>query len=109
MSALTAARNSAPTLSRKARLLRTAVLLALVITAVNQFGQWQSAQASNQAGASASAFHYVTVHAGQTLWQLAGIYAPQADPRDWIDSVVHLNNLQTGDLQPGQKLAIPAN
>ena len=109
MATAVATQTSGYTLSRKARLVRTAVLLALVITAVNQFGQWQSAQASNQPGSSSASFSYVTVRAGETLWQLAGKYAPSADPRDWITKVVSLNNLQTADLVPGQKLAVPAN
>ena len=109
MSAAVAVQNSGYTLSRKARLIRTAVILALVITGVNQFGQWQAAQASNTAGASAAAFSFVTVRAGETLWQLAEENSPNTDPRDWIAKVVSLNNLQTADLMPGQKLAVPAN
>ncbi|MFM5904752.1 MAG: LysM peptidoglycan-binding domain-containing protein [Micrococcales bacterium] len=109
MATAVATQASGYTLSRKARLIRTAVLLALVITGINQFGQWQSAQASNQTGSSAASFSYVTVRAGETLWQLAVKYAPTQDPRDWITKVVSLNNLQTADLVPGQKLAVPAN
>jgi LysM repeat protein len=52
-------------------------------------------------------FEYVTVAAGESLWQIAGQIAPSADPRDVISDVVHLNQLAGPDLQAGQRLAIP--
>jgi hypothetical protein len=52
-------------------------------------------------------FEYVTVSAGESLWQLAGQIAPSADPREVISDVVHLNQLPSADLQAGQRLAIP--
>ena len=57
--------------------------------------------------ASTTSFNYVTVEAGQSLWQLAQTLSPTADPRDVIAEIVSLNQLQ-GDIQPGQRLAIPA-
>jgi hypothetical protein len=63
------------------------------------------ATASDVAGSTR--FQYVTVAAGESLWQLAGQIAPSADPRDVISDVVHLNQLASTDLQAGQRLAIP--
>ena len=57
---------------------------------------------------SGAAFQYVTVEAGQSMWQLAGELAPQADPREVIDEVVKLNGLDSSDVYAGQQLAIPA-
>lgn len=99
-------------LSRPAKLFRTAILLALLITAVSQVAQWQSAQATSHGisvGAATASTTYVSVHAGQTLWSLAVEYAPNTDPRDWIDQVQTMNQLATPDVQPGQRIAIPAN
>ncbi|MBF4463583.1 MULTISPECIES: LysM peptidoglycan-binding domain-containing protein [unclassified Rathayibacter] len=53
-------------------------------------------------------FPYVTVHAGESLWSLAETLAPHADPRDVVDDIVSLNQLQSACLEPGQRLAIPA-
>jgi hypothetical protein len=53
-------------------------------------------------------FKYVTVASGQSLWQLAAALAPSADPRDVVSDIVHLNQLDGADVQPGQQLAIPA-
>jgi len=52
-------------------------------------------------------FEYVTVEAGQSMWQLAGELAPQADPREVIDRIVQLNQLESSDVYAGQQLALP--
>lgn len=58
--------------------------------------------------ASGTAFEYVTVSSGQSLWDLAEEIAPSADPRDVIASVVDLNRLPSSDVAAGQQLAVPA-
>lgn len=57
--------------------------------------------------ASSTAFHYVTVAQGESLWQIATKVAPSADPRDVIADIVDLNQLATTELQAGQRIAIP--
>jgi LysM repeat protein len=59
-------------------------------------------------GAGSASFAYVTVASGQSLWELAETIAPTADPRDVIADIVNLNQLQSEDVQPGQRLALPA-
>lgn len=67
----------------------------------------------NGGGATASlddanvTFAYVTVDAGQSLWQLAESIAPTADPREVIDAIIAFNNLGSADVYAGQELAIP--
>ncbi|MEO7121543.1 MAG: LysM peptidoglycan-binding domain-containing protein [Lacisediminihabitans sp.] len=58
--------------------------------------------------ASTASLEYVTVGAGQSLWQLAVEIAPAADPRDVISDIVHLNQLTGTEIQAGQRLALPA-
>ncbi|WP_440709593.1 LysM peptidoglycan-binding domain-containing protein [Herbiconiux sp. YIM B11900] len=61
-------------------------------------------------GATGSAdFDYLTVQAGQSLWSIAESLAPQADPRDVIAEIRSLNQLSTSSVQPGQRIAIPAD
>jgi predicted Zn-dependent protease len=96
-------------LSRKARLVRTAVLLAIVITGVNQFGQFSGAQATNQSTTNIGSVHYVSVRSGDTLWSMAERLAPNTDPRDWIDRVTVMNNLGTSGVWAGQRIAVPSN
>ena len=52
--------------------------------------------------------HYATVSSGETLWQLAAQISPTSDPRDVVADIAQLNQLSTGDIQAGQRLAIPA-
>jgi hypothetical protein len=51
---------------------------------------------------------YVSIAPGESLWQLAEQVAPQADPREVVADILALNRLTSGDVQPGQELAIPA-
>jgi hypothetical protein len=52
-------------------------------------------------------FTYVTVAAGDSLWQLAEEVAPSEDPRDVIADIVSLNQLDDENVHPGQRLALP--
>ena len=56
---------------------------------------------------SSATFQYVTVEPGESLWQLAETVAPTADPRDVVANILNLNDLSSGEVQPGQRLAIP--
>jgi len=57
---------------------------------------------------ASTTFSHVTVAPGESLWHLAQQIAPNADPRDVIDAITDLNGLTSGVIQPGQRLAIPA-
>ena len=103
------ASNSKHRLSIKARRVRAAVLLAVVITAASQFGQFAGAQATNKSAANIGAIHYVSVRTGDTLWSLAQTYAPNTDPREWISQVTTINNLGGAGVWAGQRIAIPNN
>jgi LysM repeat protein len=92
-------------MTRRGRIVLTVLIsvplvVAALLLAVNGGG----AVATSSAGAS---LHYVTVQGGETLWQLAGDIAPQADPRDVVSDIVHLNQLSSTTLQTGQRIAIP--
>ncbi|MBX3097961.1 MAG: LysM peptidoglycan-binding domain-containing protein [Salinibacterium sp.] len=54
-------------------------------------------------------FQYVTVAAGQTMWQIAEEIAPRSDPRDVIAQLVQFNQLSGPDVYAGQELAIPTS
>jgi LysM repeat protein len=67
-----------------------------------------SALASRDTGVAGESFTTVTVSSGETLWSIAESVAPQADPRDVVDSIVRLNALDSVMVQAGQSLSIPA-
>lgn len=57
--------------------------------------------------AATTDLEYVTVAAGESLWQLAESLAPSADPRDVISDIVRLNGLTSWQVEAGARLAIP--
>ena len=63
---------------------------------------------TDSSAGSATTFDYVTIQSGQSLWQLAERIAPSADPREVIAEIVNLNQLPSESVQPGQRLALPA-
>ncbi|WP_345152842.1 LysM peptidoglycan-binding domain-containing protein [Arthrobacter ginkgonis] len=50
----------------------------------------------------------VTVLDGETLWGLAAELAPERDPREVVAEMIEVNNLATSNLEPGQRIFIPA-
>lgn len=90
-------------LSRRGKQVRTAILLAIIITGANAF-----ISTANATDTSANvSYQYVTVHSGESLWAIAEKYAPNTDPRDFIAEVVSLNQLKTSAVEPGQRIALP--
>lgn len=86
-----------------------AVLLTLVATPLVAIALFFGINAGVATATSSSTpLSTVTVVQGETLWQLAHQLAPTADPRDVIADVMSVNRLTSTDVQPGQKLSIPA-
>jgi len=56
---------------------------------------------------SSAGYDYISVEAGESLWDLAAWIAPDADRREVVAQLVALNQLTTTQVQPGQLLAIP--
>jgi hypothetical protein len=52
-------------------------------------------------------FEYHTVLSGDTLWGIAAIIDPGADPRDVVEQIMTLNGLTNAAVSPGQQLALP--
>jgi hypothetical protein len=91
--------------TRGRRVVTALIVLPIIIAA------FIAALNGGQAGASdvSVADHsvYITVGAGESLWQVAERVAPHSDPRDVVIELTNYNHL-AGDLQAGQRLAIPA-
>ncbi len=89
---------------RGRKVLAAVVALPIVIAAFAMALNGGTATATSEA--ASTDFSYVTVASGQSLWQLAAEIAPNADPRDVVAEIVSLNQIH-GEIQPGQRLAIP--
>jgi LysM repeat protein len=93
-------------LTSPVRLVRGLVILGLAISfALSGFSGSVATDAS--AGSQVEVtFDYITVFSGDTLWALAQRHG-SGDPRDWIHELVRLNGLESSELVPGQRLALP--
>lgn len=80
----------------------TPLVIAALFFALNGGGAHASLEGSD------AAFSYVTVGSGESLWQVAQQIAPNADPRDVIEQIMQLNQLDSADVYAGAQLAIPA-
>jgi hypothetical protein len=67
----------------------------------------QSAVATDQVQTATTAFNFVSVMPGESLWDLAETYAEGKSEQDWIAEVIALNNLESATLVAGDKLALP--
>jgi len=85
-------------------LIAVPLAIGAVVTGIGAIG----AAAGPEGTSSGASFQYVTVQSGESLWQVAETVAPRADPRDVVAGIVSLNNLSSGQVEPGQRLAIPA-
>lgn len=95
------------TLTRRGRLLLTALsLLTLVAVAVLATGG-VPASAGSEPGSAATA-ERVTVRPGDTLWAIALREAPGVDPRQTVDAILDLNALESSAVQAGTVLLVPA-
>ncbi|SDZ44384.1 LysM peptidoglycan-binding domain-containing protein [Herbiconiux ginsengi] len=87
-----------------------AVVIALpVITVLGLLAMFSGGSAIATGSTGAADFDYLTVQAGQSLWGIAETIAPDADPRDVIAEIMSLNQLHESSVQPGQRIAVPAD
>lgn len=95
-------------ITRRGRTTVTFLFAVPLAIAAAAFGLGTTGAVAGTGSAPGASFHYLTVDPGESLWQLAETIAPTADPRDVVADILTLNNLSSGDVQPGQRLAIPA-
>jgi hypothetical protein len=87
------------------RFIRQAMAVVVAVIAAIGFFSGQAATAGSES--VKAHFNYVTIHSGESLWQLAAEVAPTADRREWIAKVVDLNGLISAEVTPGQRIALP--
>ena len=89
-------------LTRRGRVV--VVLLALLLLVLAGFAL---GRVSSQAAGPAKPVPTVTVHPGETLWDIAARIAPHADRRALVGQLEALNGLSTGRVVAGQQLRLP--
>jgi hypothetical protein len=107
MSATTAVAIHPMSPKRRARLARTLFVLSALALLIAGMVFNQSALATDQPTTGATAFNYISVMPGDSLWDLAETYAEGKSQQDWIAEVILLNNLSSATLSTGDRLALP--
>jgi len=90
-------------ITRRGRLALTAAV-ALPVLAASIF--WASPGAL--AGSTSGEPEVYTVLAGESLWDIAEMIAPEEDPRAVIDQIRSANGLSSAEVFPGDRLILPA-
>lgn len=100
-----AAASSTPLrLTRRGRLVVTAVLLLLVLTTLTVFGARSAA--TDQTGSPVRT-RTVEVAEGDTLWGIASSVSEPGGTRAMVLRIQELNALSTASIAEGQKIAVP--
>ncbi|GAA1801526.1 hypothetical protein GCM10009749_07030 [Agromyces neolithicus] len=85
----------------------TLASIPLVLWAIVAVLSAGGAAADVEGAAVGAGLEYVTVGAGDSLWEIAVALDSSADPRVVIDEIVRLNGLDDVVIEPGQRLAVP--
>jgi LysM repeat protein len=92
-------------LTRRGRAVLTTLAAAPLVFAALAFAlNGGMATATGEEGST----EYVTVLSGQSLWQLAEEVAPEEDPREVVAQLLRANSLESAEIFPGQRLAVPS-
>lgn len=94
-------------LTRRGRVVLTTLVSLPFVVGALLFGLNGGGAVATSSAPDAS-FEWVTVDGGQSLWDIAAVVAPEEDPREFAAQVKSLNQLPSSVVQPGQRLAIPA-
>jgi hypothetical protein len=99
---LGSAPHSPARLTRRGRVVVVATTLLLLVLAGFTVGR-----VSSQAAGPSRPLPTVTVHPGETLWQIASRVAPHDDRRVVVREIEQLNHLADGRVVAGQQLRLP--
>lgn len=96
-------------LTRRGRVVFTilAAIPLLVIVGLLVLNGGQASAGDGSTSGAPTTFQTVTIEPGESLWQVAEDQAPNTDPREFVQDVVTLNNLDGSAVQAGQQIAIP--
>lgn len=95
-------------ITARGRAVLAAVVALPIILVLGFFAMFSGGSAVATGSTAGAEFDYLTVKAGQSLWVIAETLAPEADPRDVIAEIMSLNQLSESSVQPGQRIAVPA-
>ncbi|SDT02271.1 LysM domain-containing protein [Microterricola viridarii] len=95
-------------LTSRGRVVFTTLVALPIVAGALMFAVNGGGAVAGDASQQGASFDYISVPPGESLWTLAVDLAPQADPRDVIAAFIELNQLDSSQVQAGQRLAVPA-
>jgi hypothetical protein len=81
----------------------TAGLVALIVVGIGWLGSFGGTAATPVPATTT----VVTVHSGETLWNVATSEAPSSSPQDVVDRIRELNHIFDAAIYPGERLVVP--
>ncbi|RUR01064.1 LysM peptidoglycan-binding domain-containing protein [Labedella endophytica] len=94
-------------ITRRGRLVLTSLLVGPLVVAGVVAGVSATSAIATSSSSAVVEFDYLTISAGESLWQVAERIAPASDPRDVVADIVSLNQMSTSSVDAGQRIAIP--
>lgn len=91
-------------LTRRGRI--ALVLLTVALTSGVATAAGQGAVATAEPGSTGTGIH--VVRPGETLWSIAHVVAPGADPRGTVSRIMDLNGMASASVAAGRALVVPA-
>ena len=98
--------SSGVVLTRRGRVVLGVVSTLFLLLVVLVSGRF-TADAGTSMADQGRATGVVVVQPGESLWQIAQVVAPDADPRATITTIRELNGLGDQPLVPGQSIVVP--
>lgn len=84
-------------------LVLTGVIVAMIVVGIGWIGSFGGTSATPVPSTTT----VVTVHSGETLWDLATNEAPSSSPQDVVDRIRELNHIFDAAIYPGERLVVP--
>ena len=91
-------------LTRRGRIVLVLGFLTVALALMVPFGGWVAATLT---GGTPEPVRIVEVHPGDTLYGIAGDLAKPGHIREMVHRIQELNSLPGGQIEEGQKLAVP--
>ena len=84
------------------------MILAAGIVMLMVFGiGWLASSGDTSSVPVPSATTVVTIHSGETLWDVATTEAPASAPQDVVNRILQLNDISDAAVYPGERLVVP--
>jgi len=86
-------------------LILTAGIVMMIVIGIG----WLASFGGTSASSIPATTTVVTIHSGETLWDVATDNAPSSAPQDVVDRIRALNHISDAAIYPGERLVVPVD